>query len=378
MDRFDFPVGYYNLHKIKIIEFQLNRWHSFGYARLEDMVEAGKRINTADDWKEEMIRQAEKALAEGRTMNGAFYYRAAEFFTLPSDPDKLKLYDKFIDLFYNNVFANDDIERVLVPYEDGYLSSMKVPSRMDTTKGQIVIHGGFDSFIEEFYSMAVYFSNLGYEVIMFEGPGQGATLKKYNLPLTHEWEKPIKAILDYFNLDDVTLIGISMGGWLCLRASAFEPRIKRVIASSIAFDYMQIPPKFIASFARFLFKYPKLMNYLAELKMKKMPQEKWGIYNLMYITKKDTPLDASKMILELSEENLHSDLVKQDVLILTGEEDHFIPLKMHHKQVKALTNAKSITERIFTRDDQGHNHCQIGNFGLALDVMAKWIKNHSK
>ena len=65
--------------------------------------------------------------------------------------------------------------------------------------------------------MAVYFSNLGYEVIMFEGPGQGATLKKYNLPLTHEWEKPAKAILDYFNLEDVTLIGISMGGWLCLR-----------------------------------------------------------------------------------------------------------------------------------------------------------------
>lgn len=377
MDKFIFPVGYHDLHKIKIIDFQLNRWHSFGYARLEDMIEAGKRINTADDWKEEMIRQAEKALAEGRTMNGAFYYRAAEFFTLPSDPDKLKLYDKFIDLFYNNVFANDDIERVLVPYEDGYLSSMKVPSRMDTTKGQIVIHGGFDSFIEEFYSMAVYFSNLGYEVIMFEGPGQGATLKKYDIPLTHEWKRPIKAILDYFNLEDVTLIGISMGGWLCLRASAFEPRIKRVIASSIAFDYMQIPPKFIASFARFLFKYPKLMNYLAELKMKKMPQEKWGIYNLMYITKKDTPLDASKMILELSEENLHSDLVNQDVLILTGSEDHFIPLKMHHKQVQALTNAKSITERIFTRDDQGHNHCQIGNFGLALDVMAKWIKNHS-
>ena len=98
----------------------------------------------------------------------------------------------------------------------------------------------------------------------------------------------------------------------------------------------------------------------------------------MYITKKDNPLDASKMMLEMSEENLHSDLVKQDVLILTGEEDHFIPLKMHHKQVNALTNANSITEKIFTREEQGQNHCQIGNFGLAVDVMAKWIKNHSE
>lgn len=98
----------------------------------------------------------------------------------------------------------------------------------------------------------------------------------------------------------------------------------------------------------------------------------------MYITKKDNPLDASKMMLEMSEENLHSDLVKQDVLILTGAEDHFIPIKMHHKQVNALTNANSITEKIFTREEQGQNHCQIGNFGLAVDVMAKWIKNHSE
>lgn len=115
MTKFDFPVGYHDLHKIKIIDFQLNRWHSFGYARLEDMIDASKRIRTADDWKDEMVRQAEKALDEGRMMNGAFYYRAAEFFTLPSDPDKIKLYDKFIDLFYNDVVRPEDLKRVLIP-----------------------------------------------------------------------------------------------------------------------------------------------------------------------------------------------------------------------------------------------------------------------
>ncbi len=42
-------------------------------------------------------------------------------------------------------------------------------------------------------------------------------------------------------------------------------------------------------------------------------------------------------------------MIKQDVLILTGKEDHMIPLKMHNMQVKALTNAKSITDIIFTK-----------------------------
>lgn len=373
MSRFVFPVGYHKLNKIKIIDFQLNRWYSFGYARLQDMQEAGRNINKLDDWKEEMVRQAEKAVSEDRQMNAAYYYRGAEFFVLPSDPDKIKLYDKFIDLFYNTVFAEDKIQSVLIPYENKYLPAIYVRAIGDSVKGTIVIHGGFDSFIEEFYSLADYFAHYGYEVILFEGPGQGGALKKYNLPLTYKWEEPIKAVLDYFDLKEVTLIGISMGGWLCLRAAAFESRIKRVIAWSIAFDYMQIPPAPVAAFARSLFKYPKLMNYLAGLKTKFRSQEKWGINNLMYITKKNTPLEASQVMLDLNEANLHSELVKQDVLILTGAEDHFIPLKMHYKQVKALTNAKSVTEQIFMRETQGHNHCQVGNIGLALETMKDWM-----
>ncbi|QUH25500.1 alpha/beta fold hydrolase [Serpentinicella alkaliphila] len=377
MSRFTFPVGYHRLNKTKIIDFQLNRWYSFGYVRLEDMKEAGNNIKGLDDWKDEMVRQAKKAEKENRMMNAAFSYRAAEFFVLPTDPEKINLYDKFIELFYGKVISEENIRRILIPYEDSFLPAVHSSSKTNNLKGTIVIHGGFDSFMEEFYSMGEYFSEFGYEIILFEGPGQGGALKKYNLPLTYEWEKPVKAVLDYFNLNNVTLLGISMGGWLCLRAAAFESRIKRVIASSIAFDYMQIPPKPVADFARFIMKFPSLMNYLAELKTRFRAQEKWGVYNLMYITKKDTPLEASKAMLELNEENLHSELVKQDVLILTGAEDHFIPLKMHYKQVQALKNANSVTDIVFTKETQGHNHYQVGNFGLALETIKTWLDEYN-
>jgi hypothetical protein len=46
---------------------------------------------------------------------------------------------------------------------------------------------------------------------------------------------------------------------------------------------------------------------------------------------------------------------------------------MHHKQVAALVNARSITERIFTSAEHAENHCQVGNMGLALDVMSDWL-----
>lgn len=83
------------------------------------------------------------------------------------------------------------------------------------------------------------------------------------------------------------------------------------------------------------------------------------------------------MMLQLNEKNLHSDLVKQDVLILTGREDPFIPFKMHNMQARALTNARSVTARVFTKEKQAQNHCQIGHIGLALDVMLKWISDVS-
>ena len=38
-NRFTFPVGYHDFHKVKIIDFQLDRWYSLGYARFEDIFE---------------------------------------------------------------------------------------------------------------------------------------------------------------------------------------------------------------------------------------------------------------------------------------------------------------------------------------------------
>ena len=99
-EEFHFPVGYYQFHKDQVFNFQLNRWYSLGYARFEDVKDVGQRINTFEEWKTEMLKLAEKAVAEDRLMNAAFYYRAAEFYTLLGDPDKEPLYDKFIDLFY--------------------------------------------------------------------------------------------------------------------------------------------------------------------------------------------------------------------------------------------------------------------------------------
>jgi hypothetical protein len=49
MVEFSFPVGYHPFHTVKIINFQLNRWHSLGYTRFVDLLQAAQRIRTLDD-----------------------------------------------------------------------------------------------------------------------------------------------------------------------------------------------------------------------------------------------------------------------------------------------------------------------------------------
>jgi hypothetical protein len=63
----------------------------------------------------------------------------------------------------------------------------------------------------------------------------------------------------------------------------------------------------------------------------------------------------------------------QDVLLLAGSEDHYVPVEQWHRQIRMLENARSITARLFTRSESAQNHCQVGNYGLALSTIVNWL-----
>jgi len=101
--QFTFPIGYHRFHNKQLYNFQLNRWHSLGYLSYDDLLKAGEKIRRFSDWKPVMIAQAESKLNSGEYIEAAFFFRAAEFYTLYGQEDKELLYDKFIDLFYSHM-----------------------------------------------------------------------------------------------------------------------------------------------------------------------------------------------------------------------------------------------------------------------------------
>jgi hypothetical protein len=71
-----------------------------------------------------------------------------------------------------------------VPYGRGRLPAYRFGA---PSKGTVVIFGGFDSYVEEFFPMMLAITAAGYQVIGVEGPARAAPLRTavWRLPSTH-------------------------------------------------------------------------------------------------------------------------------------------------------------------------------------------------
>ena len=195
----DFPVGYYDLHPDVSLNFQMNRWYNWvgDNAMLDEMRAVAPQITSYQDFTRVFLKLAEQASAKQQDLQSAFYLRAAEFFMFPDDPAKEKSRLEFLKLI-TNYYGVTSKDRILIPYEAGALPSYRFTP--EHPKGTIVIFGGFDSYIEEWFTALFALRDAGYDVVAFDGPGQGAALEEYHLPMTHEWKSLSKRFWTTFSL----------------------------------------------------------------------------------------------------------------------------------------------------------------------------------
>lgn len=380
----EFVSGTYHFHDEPNFNYQMNRWVAFGNLPVQEVKRAADRIRNIKDWKREFMKLAEEAKNTGDIKKQACYYRAVDFFLPYSDQDKQQIYHKLVGLFreaYKEYFDHNNIIEKEVDYDGIKLPVYYAPNQhREKAKGTIVLTGGFDCYKEELIPVMIFFADQGFDFYYFEGPGQGEVLQKYQYPMTHQWEKPVKAVLDAFHLSEVTLIGLSLGGYLAPRAAAYEPRIKKVIAWGSMYDFYDVVSTrrgyglalFIHSMTTLRFSI--LFDFFVGIKMKKDDYTYWGIDHGMHVMGVSSPYRYFRKI-KLFNTRKISPLVKQDFLLLAGAKDHFCDIAQFYKQTKALTNVRSFTGRIFTAEESAENHCQFGNIKLVLKQMINWIEN---
>ncbi len=371
-------MAYQQFVTLTNLNFEFNRvyTHSGEACRGEELWEIASRLQEFDPaaWYREWNGLAVRAESENRYMHAAFYHRMSEFFLPDTAPEKRTSYEAFRRSF-DEAVKDDGLARFEIPYSGGILPAYRVEAPEE--KGIILLHGGFDSFIEEFYLQVKKMAQRGYTFIVFEGPGQGLTLRA-EMKMTHEWERPVSAILDFFGLEKAALVGISLGGYLALRAAAFEPRIEQVVAYDVVYDGFDcfsdhFPEPFRSNFRHMVLSGQREeVNRLAQSLRQKDDLVDWALSHGMYVTGAQSPFDYFYSWTKYTARDI-SALINQDVLILAGEHDHFIPLEMYQRQMDALTNARSVKGRIFTAEEGGDQHCQVGDIDLAWNEILSWL-----
>jgi len=127
-------------------------------------------------------------------------------------------------------------ERVAIPYEGKHLyGNLRKPLNVDNP-AVVVMCMGLDSTKEEVDDYENRFLRRGLATLAFDGPGQGEA--EYDFAICPEYEKPVKAVIDYLatrsdiDIGRVGIWGISFGGYYAPRAACFEKRIKACVAIS--------------------------------------------------------------------------------------------------------------------------------------------------
>lgn len=366
------PVGFEPFHRRRFVNYQLNRAWALGYADRDELNEAARSVRSAADAVAVFDALSVDAERAGRLANAASYLRVAEFFTPPRSPEKVARYRRYRDLF-DGAFADTGVVRHDVSYQGSTLPAYRLAAAGGSSRGTVLVHGGFDSLIEEFFAIWSRVAAAGFDVVAFEGPGQGGARALEGLTFDHDWEKPVGAILDHFAIDSAALIGMSMGGYWALRAASREPRIDRVVSWPPVYDWLHRLPAPVRAMARVMLRRRRFMRWSIRLRARLVPTLRLVVDHAMYLVDSDDPVAVVDWCLGMNPDHLASARVTQDVLVLVGEHDAFQPPMLARAQVTALTSARSVTVRTFTAAEHADQHCQMGNLDLACRVVTGWL-----
>ena len=312
------------------------------------------------------------------------YFLAA--FYLPEHDQRKR---HFIEAASRNFDASHThlaMRRHTVPYKDGSLTAIHWQAdpddraRFPDAPSTLVMMNGFDGYAEEIMAFAERFPCRPFDVVTFDGPGQGHTALA-GMPLEPRWELPTTAVLDYFDLDSAAALGLSFGGYLVMRAAAHCPRISHVIAFDMMYqllDGLTLPlPAPIRPLAASIVKRARpawLFDATMSVAAHASADLAWKLQQARHLTGLHRPSQVLRAFGDYTMEALEG-LITQPCLVLAGDADQYVPFERLDNVRRALRNAESLEVRAFHRaqDPDMAQHCQIGDLDRAFAIMGEWL-----
>jgi fermentation-respiration switch protein FrsA (DUF1100 family) len=292
----------------------------------------------------------------------ATYYLTAERMQAHSYKPRKALYAKFLDTFQKGVqLARENCERVEIPYANAHIAGLYVRAEGVTGRAPILVQiNGLDSTKEMIYRVGGprELAKRGIASLVIDQPGTGEALRLQDMKAVYNSEVWASTIVDYLETRDdidpkrIGLHGVSLGGYYCPRAVAFEPRFALGVVWGANHNWGEVQKRRLAREGE-----RPVPHYWEHV------QWVWGARHMdefMQIAEKVT-LDGVL------------DRVRVPFLVTHGESDRQIPLDYAHQTYNALVNSPKRQLKIFTPREGGIQHSSVDNSANAMDYIADWV-----
>lgn len=172
----------------------------------------------------------------------ATYLRTAylPLYGSPVDPRLKQAFNDEMDYFAKALTLEyPGAERLTIPSPAGDLPGWFIPAP-GADAGEVktlICTNGYDSTMAEMFAyLGTPALRRGYNVVIYDGPGQGHMLINQGVPFRADWEVVITAVVDAIisrpdvDASRIAHEGWSFGGYLSVRGTSGEPRIAATIA----------------------------------------------------------------------------------------------------------------------------------------------------
>lgn len=309
-----------------------------------------------DDALGRMISAGEKYL---RASN---YMMIAERMLAHGSEGRLALYERMQETFGKGVtYARPEVERVKIPYGDTYLTGIYRPAIGVQGRQPLLVQvNGFDSLKEMKYLVGLpqWLAQRGVASLVVDQPGTGDALRQRGLHARHDSEHWASHVVDYLearaDVDPkrIGMEGVSLGGYYCPRAVAFEPRFACGVVWGANHDWRDVQKRRMEKEGNF-----PVPHY-------------WGHARWVF------GVETNEAFMEQAEQ-MHLDgildRIRVPFLVTHGKYDSQIPLKWAHATYDQLVNSPKRELKIFDERTGGVQHSSFDNSANAGAYIADWV-----
>jgi alpha-beta hydrolase superfamily lysophospholipase len=377
----------------------------YGGAVFGEVVAIAKNVKSGDydSWYEansavadRLANEAQVQLERGHLtsardnyLRACSYYRSAEFFLHgnPSDPRIARAFER-TTACYRQAAALfvPAIEPVEIPFEGttlvGYFHRVDDSGAPRKT---LILNNGFDGSPEEMHWFGARAAvERGFNVLVFDGPGQFASVHRQGLRFRADWENVVTPVVDYLLTRkevDPKRIGIhgqSLGGYLAPRAAAFEHRLAACIADDGVYDYgiaqlAGVPAeKRNEVLAAVLAPTAPQLDRMLEETMRTNSTARWAFTHGMYTFGTATPRAYLAATQSYHLRGGVAEQIRCPTLVCDAEKDLYF--KGQAEQLfEHLTCEKTLMK--FTDAEGAGAHCEAGASRLAYGRLYDWLSD---